>query len=217
MDRVFFIALTIFSIGFTDCTRRESAVDKKSQRLQFLRDNGLVLKELKLDRFRLHFNCDSVLFLKQTFGDTTKIWTASMLSWNEPGELLEKIDRKKFGKSQYINSVAEDGRFELVDMHETTFVKRNDSLYQMSRFINPKLIFHPSMFSNGQQSVKLDKKFNYEGDSIVLGRMWSDNDLKHYYIIVKNIDDGGPTEYSFTFDENLRFIYWEDCNARVEK
>jgi len=172
---------------------------------------------LKLDGFRLHLNCDSALFLKKIFGDTTKIWTASTLSWYELDELMGHIDNDKLGKTQYVNSVGEDGRVELVNMHETTFVKRNDSLYQMSRFIKPKLIFHPDMFSNGREAVKLDKKFNYEGDSIVLGRQWISNNLKHYYIIIENQEDGEPTAYSFTFDENLKFIYWEDCERSAVK
>jgi len=202
-------------IGFTSCRQNNTPVDKKSQTLQFLRDNHLGLKELKLEGFKLRMNCDSALFLKATFDDTTKIWTASMLSWYELDELKENIDEEKFGRTQYINSVGDDGRVELVDMHETTFVKRNDSLFQMSRFIKPKLIFHPDMFSNGQESVRIDKKFNYEGDSIVLDTAWTDKGLKHYSIIIENNKDTGPTAYSFTFDENLRFIYWEDCERKA--
>jgi hypothetical protein len=213
MDRVIFVLTIATLVGFGSC--RPTTVDKKSQALQFLRDNNLELKELNLERFKLHLNCDSALFLKGTFDDTTKIWTASTLSWHELDELKENINKEKFGRTQYINSVGDDGRVELVDMHETTFVKRNDSLYQMSRFIKPKLIFHPDMFSNGRESVRIDKKLNYEGDSIVLDRAWSDNGLKHYSIIVKNNKDTGQTAYSFTFDENLRFIYWEDCERKI--
>jgi hypothetical protein len=213
MDRVIFVLTIVTVIGFSSC--RQTPVDKKYQALQFLRDNNLGLKDLKLERFKLHLNCDSALFLKGTFDDTTKIWTASTLSWYELDELKENIDKEKFGRTQYINSVGDDGRVELVDMHETTFVKRNDSLYQMSRFIKPKLIFHPDMFSNGQESVKIDKKFNYEGDSIVLDKTWTDKALKHYSIIVRNNKDTGPTAYSFTFDENLKFIYWEDCERMI--
>lgn len=138
-----------------------------------------------------------------------------MLSWYELDELKENIDLEKFGRTQYINSVGDDGRVELVDMHETTFVKRNDSLYQMSRFIKPKLIFHPGMFLNGQDSVKIGNKFNYEGDSVVLDSAWTEKGLKHYSIIIKNNKDTGPTAYSFTFDENLKFIYWEDCERKT--
>lgn len=216
MDRVIFVLTIGTFIGLFSCGRKDSPVDKKSQTLQFLHDNNMGLKELRLDGFKLHLNCDSALFLKRTFNDTTKIWTASTLSWFELGELKENIKKEKFGRTQYINSVGGDGRVELVDMQETTFVKRNDSLYQMSRFIKPKLIFHPDMFLNGRQAVKLDKKFNYEGDSIVLGRSWTDKDLTHYYIIIKNNEDG-PTEYSFTFDENLKFFYWEDCDKKSGK
>jgi len=214
MDRVIFVLTIVTLIGLSSCGRKNSPVDKKSLTLQFLHDNNMRLKELNLDGFRLHQNCDSALFLKRTHNDTTKIWTARTLSWYELDELTENIKNEKFGRTQYINSVGDDGRVELVDMHETTFVRRNDSLYQMSRFIKPKLIFHPDMFLNGRQGVKLDKKLNYEGDSIVLGRSWTDKDLKHYYIIIKNNEDG-PTEYSFTFDENLKFIYWEDCDKKI--
>jgi hypothetical protein len=213
MDRVIFVLTIVILIGFCSCGRKDSA-DKRSLTLQFLHDNNMPLKKLKLDGFRLHLNCDSALLLKRTYDDTTKIWTASTLSWYELDELTENIKKEQFGRTQYINSVGDDGRVELVDMHETTFVKRNDSLYQMSRFIRPKLIFHPDMFSNGRQAVKLDEKFNYEGDSIILGRSWIDKDLKHYYITIKNNEDG-PTEYSFTFDENLKFIYWEDCDKKT--
>ena len=217
MERVIFVLTIVILIGSGSCKRNDSHSDKKSRALQFLQDNNLGLKELKLGGFKLHLNCDSALFLKGAFGDTTKIWTASTLSWYELDELTEHINKDKFGKSQYINSVGEDGRVEVVNMHETTFVKRNDSIYQMSRFIKPKLIFHPNMFSNGREAVKLDKKFNYEGDSIVLGQQWVNNNLKHYYIIIENQEDGEPTAYSFTFDENLKFIYWEDCEGSAVK
>ena len=214
MDRVIFILTIVTFIGFSSCRQNNNPFDKKSQALKFLVDNNLGLKNLKLEGFKLHINCDSVLFLKRTFGDTTKIWTTSMLSWYELDELKENITKEKYGRTQYINSVGADGRVELIDMHETTFVKRNDSLYQMSRFIKPKLIFHPDMFSNGQESVRIDKKFNYEGDSIVLDTAWTEKGLKHYSIIIENDKDTGPTAYSFTFDENLRFIYWEDCTRK---
>ncbi|MBL0745012.1 hypothetical protein [Chryseolinea lacunae] len=197
------------------CRMNDCPTGRELQVLQFLRDNNLPLKNLKRDGFRLHFNCDSALFLKGIFGDSIKIWTASRLSWYELDQLMEHINKDKFGKSQYINAVRKDGRVELVEMHETTFVRRNDSIYQMSQFIKPKLIFHPDMFLNGRNGIKLDKKFNYEGDSIVLGRRWVNNNLNHYYIIIENQDDGEPTAYSFTFDENLKFIYWEDCDRRA--
>jgi hypothetical protein len=217
MDRVIFVLTIVILIGFVSCRRNDSPADKRSQALQFLQDNNLGLKEVKLSGFKLHLNCDSALFLKGAFGDTTKIWTASTLSLYELDELTEHINNDKFGKSQYINSVGEDGRVELVNMHETTFVKRNDSIYEMSRFTKPKLIFHPDMFSNEREAVKLDKKFNYEGDSIVLARQWVSNNLKHYSIIIKNQEDGEPTAYSFTFDENFKFIYWEDCERSAVK
>jgi hypothetical protein len=217
MERVIFVFTVVILIGLGSCRRNDPPADKKSQALQFLQDNHLGLKELKLDGFKLHLNCDSALFLKGAFDDTTKIWTASTLSRYELDELPEHINKDRFGKSQYINSVGQDGRVELVNMHETTFVKRNDSIYQMSQFIQPKLIFHPDMFSNGREAVKLDKKFNYEGDSIVLGRQWVSNNLKHYYIIIENKEDGEPTAYSFTFDENLKFIDWEDCERSAVK
>lgn len=185
--------------------------------LRLLRENNLELKKLHLDGFQLHFNCDSIPFLKKTTGDTTRIWTTSeescyyMDNLKEDIKPLKKsIHPEKFGKTQYID-VNENGRVSLVTMHETTFVKRNDSLYHFNRFIKPKLIFHPGMFIDDRKSIKLEKKYNYKGDSIVLGRSWVDKGLKHYYIIVMNHEDNELTQYSFTFDENLRFIYWEDC------
>lgn len=205
---------TIVTLGDIDsvgCIQIIPPNEIKLASLQFLRENHLGIRTLSLDGFELHFNCDSVPFLKRSIGDTTRIWTASTTSLYEVHKITEKINPEKFGRTQYINSVGEDGRIELVNMHETVFIKRNDSLYQTSRFIKPKLIFHPRMFSDGRQSVRLNEKYNYERDSIVLGRSWIENNLKHYYIIVANRQNGENTAYSFTFDENLKFIYWENC------
>jgi len=206
MDRVFLllIVLTITSLGgFTQNNDRKIKAEK------FLKSKNLKIKNLDHTGFELHFNCDSIPFLKQTAGDSTKIWTAMIISWYEQDELIRKIENNKFGRTQYINSIGEDGRFELVDMHETIFISRNDSLYQMDRFIKPKLIFHPAMFSGGQNSVKLKKKYNYQGDKIFLGKKWVENGLTNYTIIITN--KGKNTEYSFTFDPTLRFINWENC------
>jgi hypothetical protein len=217
MAKTVHVLACVILFSFSSCKRADSELDKRSQTLQFLHDNNLLLKQLRRSGFELHVNCDSALFLKGMFGDTTKIWTPSTLSMFEVDELNENIGKNKFGNSQYINSVAEDGRVELVDMQETTFIKRNDSLYQMSRFIKPKLIFHPKMFSNGRNAIKVDKKFNYKADSVLLEREWIRNDLKHYHITIKNQEAIGPTAYSFSFDQNLKFIAWENCEDRREK
>ena len=196
------------------CTKQNSNYidDRRSKTMEFLSKNHLEAKKLNKEGFELHFNCDSVPFLKRRVGDTTKIWTASILSMYEQGELLDEIDKTKFGQTQYINSVDIEGRIELVNMHETTFVHRNDSLFEMSRFIKPKLIFHPGMFSNGKDIIALDERVNYERDKIILGRKWILDGLNTYDIIIANEYDN--TEYSYTFDENLRFIYWENCRKR---
>jgi hypothetical protein len=101
MNRVIFISiLLIVGVSFYRCTRSHSAANRRLQSLQFLRDNKLELKKLQRSGFELHFNCDSVPFLKSTKGDTTKIWTASVLSWYEQHALEDNIDIEKFGQSQ---------------------------------------------------------------------------------------------------------------------
>jgi hypothetical protein len=95
------------------------------------------VKEIKLNTvtppagFNVYYNCDSLLFMKGTFGDTIKIWTPAT-DWYQGLEVFrETIKNKRFGKTQFVKSIDNDGRIYVSSYHQTEFIYRNDSLFQI--------------------------------------------------------------------------------------
>jgi len=167
------------------------------------------LREIKSHGgFIVHYNCDSVPFLKKQVGDTVKIWTESNKTAAEISELDKYVSDKNYGKTLYIDAMY-GGQIIVSEMRETIFIYRNDSLYEIAEQ-KPKLIFHPNMFET-KDKVKLNKGSNYMEDEIVLEKQWIEEGKKCYTILINNVDSGENTSYAFTFDENLRFLLWENC------
>jgi hypothetical protein len=74
-----------------------------------------------------------------------------------------------------------------------------------------KLIFTPSMFET-EQTVKPNYK-HFENDEISLSGYWNINNIKYYKITITN--DIEMTKYSYIFDENGRFVEWENCKDTI--
>jgi hypothetical protein len=183
--------------------------------VEFLKKKNVRLKHLvSHNGFLVYYGCDSIPFLKRIRGDTIEIWTAetefsTMLSALEP-----IISDKDFEKTVYIGSILSDSLVTVVTMWQTTFIHRHDSLFEIEPGEAPnhcKLIFHPKMFQNGRKAITLGKKFNYLGDQIVLENKWVRKGKRCYTIRINNKEDNEETSYSYTFDQDMRFLFWETC------
>lgn len=81
--------------------------------------------------FTVYYNCDSLLFMKGIFGDTIKVWTSAMDWYQDLEEFKDIIKNESFGKTQFIKSVDNDGRIYVSSYHQTEFIYRNDSLFEI--------------------------------------------------------------------------------------
>ena len=201
------------------CTAAISQVDtgypKTDHALQFLKDRNVHLKHLvDHDGFHVYYGCDSIPFLKKIQGDTIKIWTAETEFSTRLSALEPIISDNDFGKTIYIGDILSDSLVTLVTMWQTTFIHRHDSLFEIEPGEPPthcKLIFHPKMFQGGRKAMTLAKKFNYLGDQIVLEHKWISKGKRCYTIRINNKDEDKETSYSYTFDQDMRFLLWEVC------
>jgi hypothetical protein len=183
----------------------------------FLQRKQLHLRQIiSHDGFVVHYNCDSIPFLKKVVKDTIKIWTESA-NFAMSVENLDKYTAgSDFGRTIYIKDILSDGRITVSGMHQTIFISRNDSLFEIESGYEkegPKLIFHPRMFINGRKKVILNKKYNYLGDQIILEQTWTKKGKRCYVIRINNKDGEWETSYSYAFDEDMHFIFWETCDG----
>jgi len=187
---------------------------KKQKAVEILKKSGIKLRDIKSHNgFTVHYNCDSIPFLKKLAGDTIKIWTESNNTAIEIQDFELVRKDKNFSKTIYVKDIFNDGRILVARMHETVLISRRDSLYEVYNK-KPKLIFHPKMFSQGNK-IKLSSKVNFMRDEIFLQKEWIENGKKCYTVRINNNETSIQTSYAYSFDENLRFIYWEDCNQVV--
>jgi hypothetical protein len=194
----------------------ENAEMHKTKR--WLKDKGIKLRFIKSHNgYAVYYNCDSIPFLRKVVGDTVKIWTEAANFAMDISDVEKYMSQDNFGKTQYVKDIFSDGRVSLSGMHETIFISRHDSLYEIESGYEeegPKLIFHPKMFTGGKTKVKLNKKYNYLQDQIVLERTWMEGGVRCYTIRINNKEDGEETTYSYTFDQNIHFVYWENCKTK---
>jgi len=97
---------------------------------------------------------------------------------------------------------------------ETTYKVQLDSLRQVEEkqaIYTPKLIFTKAMFTKNRTKVRLPKKLNFQQDVIILEHQWMQNGKTCYTIRMNNKDDGDETSYSYSFDEDMKFVFWEGC------
>ena len=185
------------------------------QALNYLQKNKLSLKNVSShDGFDVYYGCDSTPFLKKVLGDTIKIWTISSDFSVGLSSLNKYISQEEFGKTIYISGILSDTVVTVATMWQTIFIHRHDSLFEIEpgeEPIHSKLIFHPKMFQNGRRKITLSKRYNYLGDQIVIERQWTRKGKKCYTIRINNKEDGEQTTYSYTFDEDIHFLFWETC------
>lgn len=81
--------------------------------------------------FKVYYNCDSLLFMRGNFGDTIKIWTSGVDWYQSLEQFKEIIKNKSFGVTQFAKSIDHDGRIYVSSYHQTEFIYRNDSLYEI--------------------------------------------------------------------------------------
>ncbi|RYE54040.1 MAG: hypothetical protein EOP48_13105 [Sphingobacteriales bacterium] len=103
------------------------------------------------------------------------------------------------------------------NVDEELISKKLDSISAISEaqaVYIPKLIFAKSMFSNNQKKVKLSKQFNYKEDTIVLEKEWKEKEKRCYLIRINNNEDGQDTTYAYAINEEMKFIWWQGCDAQ---
>lgn len=75
----------------------------------------------------------------------------------------------------------------------------------------PKLIFTKNIFRKSKK-IKLPRKMNFRGDTIVLEHQWVENGKTCYLIRIKNKEDGEETSYAYAINQDMRFVFWEGCD-----
>jgi hypothetical protein len=142
---------------------------KLDSTIDFIRE-----KEIKLNTvtppagFSVYYNCDSLLFMKGTFGDTIKIWTPATEWYQDLEKFKEIIKNERFGKTQFAKSIDNDGRIYVSSYHQTEFIYRNDSLFQIENSNSTPSEPLTELFSDFF-SKKIDKKtFETRLDSLRL-------------------------------------------------
>src|SRR5574343_759807 len=110
---------------------------KLDSAINFIKVHGIKLNTVTPPAgFKVYYNCDSLLFLKGSFGDTIKIWTSAMDWYQDLEEFKEIIKNESFGKTQFVKSIGNDGRIYVSSYHQTELIYRNDSLFEI-RNSNP--------------------------------------------------------------------------------
>ncbi len=105
---------------------------KLDSTLTFFKEQGIKLNTVTPPTgFKVYYNCDSLLFMKGIFGDTIKIWTSAMDWYQTLGEFKNIIKSKNYGVTEFAKSIDQDGRVYVSSYHQTEFIYRNDSLYEI--------------------------------------------------------------------------------------
>ncbi len=100
--------------------------------INFIKAHGIKLNTVTPPTgFSVYYNCDSLLFMKGTFGDTIKIWTSAMDWYQDLEEFKDILKNEHFGVTQFVKSVDDDGRIYVSSYHQTEFICRNDSLFEI--------------------------------------------------------------------------------------
>ncbi len=100
--------------------------------MAFIKAKGIILNTVTPPAgFNVYYSCDSLLFMKGVFGDTIKIWTSTSDWYQSIDEFKEAISNPDFGVTQFAKDIDADGRIYVSTYHQTEFVYRNDSLYEI--------------------------------------------------------------------------------------
>jgi hypothetical protein len=97
---------------------------------------------------------------------------------------------------------------------DATYKTQFDSLRSIEEkqaVYTPKLIFAKKMFQN-KKKVKPSRKLNFEGDTLELERMWTENGKTCYVVRINNKTEN--TSYAYAIDQDMRFVIWQGCNGK---
>lgn len=126
--------------------------------------------------------------------------------------LFEIADTTHF-PSELFAKIMEDVGTENFD--EDFILMRIDSLLSASESQSvyiPKFIFTKTMFE-GRKRIKLPKDLNFAEDTIEIQDQWVKNGKQCYLVRIHNEDEEGrPISYAYAIDEDMRFVWWEDCD-----
>lgn len=151
-------------------------------------------------------------------------------------EQLDKLIKdKSFGLTDYVEKLDDQGNVVLVSLRPDKFKFRNDSLFRLTSFFKiPQdsidkaidardfklaekllkengyykfvLIFHPSIFKNGEFNT------NEAGDSITLDHIWKVGEKKYYEISFNRDSLGTKIKFpTYLFDDHFRFLEYDGC------
>ena len=105
---------------------------KLDSAINFIKGQGIKLNTVTPPAgFKVYYNCDSLLFMKGIFRDTIKIWTPAMDWYQDLEEFKDVIKNESFGMTQFVKSIDDDGRIYVSSYHQTEFIYRNDSLFEI--------------------------------------------------------------------------------------
>lgn len=125
------IALIILSSLITTFLYSQNKASYDST-ITFFKEHGIKLNTvIPPIGFNVFYNCDSLLFMRGNFGDTIKIWTTGLDWYQNLQQFTETIKNEQFGKTQFAKNVDNDGRIYVSTYHQTEFIYRSDSLYEI--------------------------------------------------------------------------------------
>ena len=123
--------LVLIGILITNSVQSQSGT-KINEAYSFITQNKIKLNAVTAPKgFKIYYNCDSMLFMKGNFGDTIKIWTPGIEGYEELEEFEKTMKNEKYGKTIFAKEVYSDGRIMVEYYHETQFIYRNDSLFEI--------------------------------------------------------------------------------------
>jgi hypothetical protein len=69
--------------------------------------------------------------MKGNFQDTIKIWTPISDMYQDLAEFKETIKDQDFGTTEFVKNIDEKGRINVSTYHQTAFIYRHDSLFEI--------------------------------------------------------------------------------------
>jgi hypothetical protein len=69
--------------------------------------------------------------MRGNFGDTIRIWTSGGDWYQSLDQFKDIIKNQSFGITQFVKSIENDGRIFVSTYHQTEFIYRNDSLFEI--------------------------------------------------------------------------------------
>ena len=171
----------------------------------YFKSNNIRLNALNPPKgFITYYNCDSMLFLRGNFGDTIKIWTPGVEWGHSLEQFKDVMNEPHYGKTLFPKSILPDGRILVANYMETTFLLRNDSLFQIEDTVSKPKEYYSMMVDHVLGRID-DSTFTRKRDSIDL--LYKD---RHAYvpklIFAKNMFQSGKKKVKLS----PKFNYEQD-------